>query len=313
MADGKWIRGLTPDLPLDEAARRVLLLRLEVVREFLPLARTQAERDPEYVHQLRVGTRRADAALRIFRCCLPGKLYRAARERLRVIRKAAGAARDWDVFRESLRERLDTAGKAERAGLDVLVGYALGQRDAAQAALAALEQDVNEPFADFVTATVDAVHNAERGHTDLIDLARTLMPALLGRLDQAAAGDLGDYVRLHQVRIAGKRLRYAMEVFVVCFAPAFRESVYPQIEEMQETLGLANDSHVASERLARLAEGLGGCATTWARARAGVEALRHFHEERLQQQRQAFLTWWEAWKERTPHEILPGLVGASLS
>ncbi len=310
MPDGKWIRGLTPDMPLDEAARRVLLLRLEVVREFLPLARTQAERDPEYVHQLRVGTRRADAALRIFRSCLPGKVYRRGRERLRVIRRAAGAARDWDVFLDGLRQRLGEAAKGERAGLDVLAGYALGQRHAAQAALAALEQDADLPFEEFVTDTVDAVHAGERGQADLLDLARTRMPALLGRLDQAAAGDLGDYARLHQVRIAGKRLRYAMEVFVVCFAGAFRESVYPQVEEMQEMLGLANDSHVAGERLARLGESLRGCRATWTRARAGVEALCRFHGERLQQQRQAFLAWWQVWKERTPHEILPGLVGS---
>src|SRR3954452_5666961 len=98
MADGKWIRGLRPDLPLAEAAREVLTARLEVVRNYLPKAMRQADEDTEFVHQLRVGTRRSDAALRLFRTCLPGRAYRGAKGRLRAIRRAAGAARDWDVF-----------------------------------------------------------------------------------------------------------------------------------------------------------------------------------------------------------------------
>src|SRR5262245_58375048 len=90
MADGKWIRGLEPGMAQTEAARHVLAVRLEVVRGPLPRAVHQADKDPEHVHQLRVGTRRADAALRIFRSCLPGKVYREARARLRSIRRAAG-------------------------------------------------------------------------------------------------------------------------------------------------------------------------------------------------------------------------------
>ena len=49
-------------------------------------------------HQLRVATRRAGAALEIFRDCLPEKDYQTARKQLRRLRRAAGAARDWDVL-----------------------------------------------------------------------------------------------------------------------------------------------------------------------------------------------------------------------
>jgi hypothetical protein len=67
MADGKWIEGLGPQMPVADAARRVLSERFEVVCRNLPLAMHQPDRDPEHVHRLRVGTRRAGAALRIFR------------------------------------------------------------------------------------------------------------------------------------------------------------------------------------------------------------------------------------------------------
>src|SRR5437763_965344 len=98
MADGKWISGLTPDTPLGEAAREVLAVRLGVVAECLPPAVGGADGDPEHVHRLRVATRRAAAALRIFADCLPGKARKATRRRLRAVRRAAGEARDWDVF-----------------------------------------------------------------------------------------------------------------------------------------------------------------------------------------------------------------------
>src|SRR4051794_26879081 len=105
MADGKWIPGLLPKTPLDEAARRALAVRLEVVAHFLPLALAGPDTAIEHAHQLRVGTRRAVAALDIFAVCLPERLYRKARRRLRRIRRAAGAARDWDVFLAGLDAR----------------------------------------------------------------------------------------------------------------------------------------------------------------------------------------------------------------
>ena len=59
MADGKWIAGLTPGMPIADAAKAVLTARFAVVRHYLPLAAEKPQEDVEYVHQLRVGTRRA--------------------------------------------------------------------------------------------------------------------------------------------------------------------------------------------------------------------------------------------------------------
>src|SRR5262245_24754839 len=98
MAEGKWIPDLKATTPLDDAARRVLTVRLQVVGEYLPKALRESEKDVEHVHQLRVATRRAAAALRIVDCCLPVKVSKNARRRLREVRRAAGKARDWDVF-----------------------------------------------------------------------------------------------------------------------------------------------------------------------------------------------------------------------
>src|SRR5262249_55244587 len=102
MADGKWIDGLSPATPIADAAKAVLVARFGVVKHFLPLAAERPNEDVEYVHQLRVGTRRAAAALRVFEDALPRKLLKATKRTLRRIRRAAGDARDWDVFIQTL-------------------------------------------------------------------------------------------------------------------------------------------------------------------------------------------------------------------
>jgi CHAD domain-containing protein len=98
------------------------------------------------------------------------------------------------------------------------------------------------------------------------------------------------------VRILGKQLRYAMEIFESCFAPEFRHKYYPAVVEMQEILGLANDSHGTCQRLNALRTRLMRTQPKqWPHYREGIEVLLYFHERRLPQQRRKFERWWRAW------------------
>lgn len=299
MANGKWIEDLTASTPLADAARHVLTVRLDVVREGLPLALEQSDEDPEYVHQLRVGTRRARAALDIFADCLPTKTFKEAKKQLRGVRRAAGEARDWDVFLLSLADWKHRENPRHRPGLDFLTGYGSAQRDAAQAHLQEAAADFPFSFDRFLAETVAAVEKPPaHGPRVLADLARPRLTDLLAELDRAAAGDLEDYAQLHQVRIRGKRLRYAMEVFADCYAPAFREELYPAVEEVQEILGFANDSHVAGGRLEALRDRLKVRAPAdWKRFKPGVEGLLRYHRARLPRERKRFQAWWGRWQK----------------
>jgi CHAD domain-containing protein len=298
MTAGKWIEGLSGSAAPADAARRVLAVRLEMVREYLPLAAHEPEKDPEHVHQLRVGTRRARAALDIFAGCLPAKVYKAARKQLRDVRRAAGQARDWDVFLADLTRREHRPSRRHRAGLDVVVGYALARRSVAQAHL---EEVVGgDPFAfdRCLAETLAAVQPPDDPDLrTLSDLARPTLTRLLAELEEAAAGDLDDYAHLHQVRIAGKRLRYAMEVFASCFTRPFRDVLYPAVEEMQEILGAANDSHVATGHLETLRDRLHAILPQeWKRLRPGIDGLLRYHRERLPRERERFRAWWQRWR-----------------
>jgi CHAD domain-containing protein len=311
MAQGKWISDLKPETPLAEAARHVLFVRLQVVRDYLPRAALEADKDIEYVHQLRVGTRRADAALRIFADCLPKKCYRKARRRLKKLRRAAGAARDWDVFLVDLLTREQGADAKHCGGLDFLIGYAIGQRAAAHADLEAVYHEEGPTFETFLVHTIDSIQppGGQTSPAILVDLARPMLFDRLKELEQAAMGDLSDYTQLHQVRIAGKRLRYAMEVFADCFDPEFRDSLYSRIEQLQEILGRANDSHVAAQRLLALRKHLQAtCPTAWPRLQPGFEQLLRSHQRRLPQERRRFLKWWSQWHPTGSEAVMTSLL-----
>jgi CHAD domain-containing protein len=297
MAEGKWIEDVGPSTPVVEAARRVLEVRLGTVGERLPPALFEADQDPEHVHQLRVASRRAGAALRTFRDCFPRKQYKKVRNRLRKVRRAAGAARDADVFLETLAKRMQRPRPGQRPGLDFLLGYAWGERAAAQEQLLAANEKTAASWDDFQEDALAAIESPGHGLT-AGDLAVSVLPQLARELADAASQDLQAYEHLHRVRILGKRLRYALEIFSGCYDTAMREVHYAAVETMQDILGLANDSYVATQRLTIVARQLEATRPReWKRLRPGIEAMIQYHERRLPQQRRKFERWWHEWQQ----------------
>jgi CHAD domain-containing protein len=89
-----------------------------------------------------------------------------------------------------------------------------------------------------------------------------------------------------------------MEVFADCFEPAFKEELYPAVEQMQDILGNANDSHVACGRLAELRDRAKALLEDQARPLLpGIEVLLRYHAQRLPKERQQFAKWWARWQE----------------
>ncbi len=310
MADDKWISGLTGHMPAVEAARRVLMVRLGIVVDRLPWAVEHADEDVEHVHQLRVGTRRAGAAVRIFGACLPPKLYRKTRRTLRAVRRAAGAARDWDVFLEMLNQRHDKPDAKRLAGHDFLLGFGHGQRTFAQTILREATVGVGDRLREQLEQIGAALDRADHRRT-LADLAAPMLNTLVHEFETAARGDLRPYEALHRVRILGKQMRYAMELFESCLGPGFREDVYPAVAEMQEILGRANDSHVISTRLDDLRARLERTQPAeWSRYGAEFERLQRYHRRRLPEQRRLFAKWWQQWESSGRALALEKLVQA---
>jgi CHAD domain-containing protein len=296
--DGKWIAGLTPETPVADAARAVLAARFEVVRRFLPLAAEKPFDDPEHVHQLRVGTRRAGAALRVFADCLPRKALRAMKLQLRAIRRAAGDARDWDVFLLSLPGEKALSGAAGKPALDFLAGYAIGERSAAQVRLTQAAAESGPGFEAASTELPALVHEP-RGDdppANFGTLAAVRFGALLGAFDDAARANPTEPTELHRLRILGKRARYALEIFADCFPPAFKETVYPAIEQAQEILGEIQDATVGRDRLTALRARVEQVVPAEVpRLKKGLDGLIAAMRAKIPAGRKAFQAWRKEW------------------
>lgn len=289
MSDGKWIPDLTPEMPVADAARTVLAARFGVVRHYLPLAAEKPFEDVEYVHQLRVGTRRAGAALRVFADCLPKKPLRGTKKALRAIRRAAGGARDWDVFLEGL-----AAGG--KPALDFLRGFALGERTTAQDVLAEAYREHGTEFAERSTELTDETREPSEDAGTFADLAHAQLDDLLKTFDEAATANPTEPAALHQLRILGKRVRYAMELFAACFAPPLKDDLYPAVEDVQEILGGVQDAAVGVERLTTLRNRTKlVMPSEFKRVQAGLASLVKGQRAKIPAGKKAFAAWRTKW------------------
>jgi CHAD domain-containing protein len=246
----KWIDIESPSEHAPEVARRAIRARLAMVWEWLPLAANQSNDggDPESVHQLRVATRRAMAVLQMFQDMLPAKRFHWFRKRLKRIRKSAGEARDLDV----LAERLKTAASTDSSpACQALLERVQAARRNAQRPIveiyATLKQQGFARRAKRIAKKTRWRDPCSEAPTFLA-IAQKGMAPIASAFFAAGEADLDDTEALHQFRIVGKRLRYAMEVFAAAFAPAFRKEIYPVVEELQGMLGEINDHAAGRDR-----------------------------------------------------------------
>lgn len=233
----KWIEGIGPDGSAARAARVTLQRRLRAVRQLLQSAARRSEETPEYVHQLRVSTRRAMAAMQGYAELLPKRKAAKMEKRLRQIRKHAGDAREYDVLLQRLLEREDADRMAPLAERIVAL------RVAAQGPIVCVERKLRERhFGKKIKRLVHKIRAPhDRREMTFRDWARVGVSRNVEAFFTAADGDLNDIHALHAMRIEGKLLRYALEYSADAFGPELRSEIYPEIERLQSLLGRVND------------------------------------------------------------------------
>jgi CHAD domain-containing protein len=285
-------------MPIPDAAKAVLAARFEVVRHYLPLAVEKPYEDVEHVHQLRVGTRRAAAALRVFADALPRKHLKETRRTLRTIRRAAGDARDWDVFLVGLPTAKPLAAAAAKPTLDFLLGYAFGERAAAQTRLAEAASEAGPLFVDQSLDLPTRAHKPQgpSAPADFGALAGQYLGDHFGEFTAAAEANPTETPALHALRIQGKRLRYAIEIFADCFPPVLKQDVYPLVERLQEELGDVQDAVVGMERLTGIRDRVQAVMPAeLPRVRKGIDGLMAVLKAKVPAGKKAFVAWRKEW------------------
>ena len=242
----KWLDA-DGDQPINQAAGGAIQSKLTSVLDRLPLAAEAADETIEHVHQLRVATRRAQIALRLFADSLPRRRRRWWTRQLKRIRDAASRARDLDV----LILRLAPESDQDEAGpLHMIVQDLQRQREAAQAPLCeAHQRSKDKHYRRKLDNLIEQIGWRGEGDEPRFGcVARQTLEPLVDAFFVAGAADLTNPQQLHQMRIAGKKLRYAIELLASAFDGRLRDDLYPQFTQIQEDLGQIND-HVVAKNL----------------------------------------------------------------
>ncbi len=243
----KWGKGLSPGKATYKVAQSVLKTRLTTVWQWLPLAAEKSDKNVEYVHQLRIATRRAVEALRVFSNLIPEKTNQDMRMRLRKIRLAADEARDWDILaNQFLQGVADLDGGI---GKKVLEQIRVRRQGAQQSIMAIYQELQAEKFYEWIDKLLEDVCSQRHRKAKLKfkRQAQRYLKTVLKKFFKAADADLSNDEALHNFRIRTKKLRYTMEIVAIAFEPAFRKRLYPRMSLLQESMGMVNDHATAKE------------------------------------------------------------------
>ena len=208
--------------------------------------------DIEDLHKFRVATRRLRAAFRAFRPVFGREALQEAAAAARTVARATNAARDLDVFIEALEvaeftSRVPTL--MERVS-----------RDRAAAIRGTLDVLDGDGFDGLVRATEGLLagihpqsHDVERARASA--RVRDEAPRMVRRrvrrvLEYAGTLADGDDARLHDLRIAGKHLRYVSEFLADILADHVAD-VIDDMKALQDSLGEMNDCAVQRDYIER--------------------------------------------------------------
>jgi len=299
--------GHEPDASYTLFGAEALLKRLQALTQESGGVR-QAE-DIEYIHRMRVASRRLRAALDLFQDTLPHKKFANWERQVKRITRALGAARDTDVQIATLDECLGSLAEPRHRGGIERLRLRLQQRRAR------LQADVLEALDGWeASATADDMSQS---------LRQTLVQARLNQVKAASPyvfeqAHLNISLRLeeflsyescvrkpeqvaelHAMRIAAKRLRYTLEIFASLYEDELKQPL-KIVREAQEMLGDIHDCDVwgqylpqfIEEERARTLEYFGN-ARAFGRLATGLRHLQQDRQQRRDRRHGEFVRFWE--------------------
>lgn len=241
--------------PVDDSYR---LLAAQYIRKQIRQLAGQIEGirqadDIEYVHRARVASRRLRSALTVFPDCFSEKKVKTWRKAIRELTRGLGDARDKDVQIAFVRDTLDhLQDKAWLPGILGLLVYLVRQRDSMQpAVLRALDRLQKGRVLDKMMTKTKQMSKGleERGVTVaseqvLAHAEQQILAGVDGLLAlESSLADPQDIGQHHALRIAAKRLRYAVEVCRPAYSGRIDE-VLDAIKQVQTLLGAIHDCDV---------------------------------------------------------------------
>ena len=247
-----------PDPALTLLAARSMLSRLDAMAACVDGVRTAD--DVEDVHRMRVASRRLRAALDRFHSEFPAASLRSWTKVVRRITRGLGEARDLDVQILFLREHLTGIGDpAAVPGVMALLTHLERRREKRQRRVVrAMDTLQSSDLFDGCGGALRRIvgeaggrDDADRStavHARAYDSIRTAVSRVLSY--ESIVGQPECVEELHELRIAAKHLRYAMELFAPVYDGALGLSIR-RVKRIQTLLGDLHDCDVWLELLPR--------------------------------------------------------------
>lgn len=204
----------------------------------------------EAIHQLRVASRKADVALRVFRDWIPNRIRSDQAATLKKVRVAAGAVRDLDLL--EMRWRPESGAAASQVSTE-----------AADWLHTKIQQQRSEAFDRLMHwSRKSRCRQRQKQTRRLLDrlpsrsahrfesLTAHAIAKLVAAFCEAAPDTANSLAESHQTRIRARRLRYGIELLQKII-PDDTTQLISQLESVQEVLGQINDD-ATTNRFVRL-------------------------------------------------------------
>lgn len=238
------------------------------------IAGVKEAQDIEYIHRMRVASRRLRAALPLFLACFPDRQYRKWMQEITKITRALGDARDADVQIAFLKKTLKKIQKDPVLQIKSTQANQPSMEPAIQFLLPALEEKRNA----FQKRVLSAIAGLEKSKvTDEMQLVFTTMKRelraprkkpTLSTIPPVAAFRIGKRLSTllsyeswvlqpeavaehHATRIAAKKLRYTMEIYRSLYRNNL-EKPLARVKKIQEILGDIHDCDVWIDQITTL-------------------------------------------------------------
>ncbi|HEY6806386.1 MAG TPA: CHAD domain-containing protein [Pyrinomonadaceae bacterium] len=299
MAKAHQIEGIDCQGPAGAGIQLVLLERFD---ELLEYRREALNFDnSEGVHSMRVASRRLRSALRDFSPYIKKRGLAPTLKKIKTVADALGEVRDQDVALEALQELAPKTSPSVAKVIEHTIEQRKEERDKARKDLKEIvsKNELDQLKVEFravVVSTTNAGPGERSANQSYIKVAGDIIQDRLTDFEKLSDSLFKpfDVKELHELRIASKRLRYAIELFDQCWAHSTL-AIAKRISRLQTSLGNIHDCDVWIESFGKtLIDSKKQPEPAEMEAIAWL--LSHFMKIRIGYFREAFAQWtdWEA-------------------
>lgn len=255
MAKAKQAPSVDSTADLYEWAADVLRLRFDEVMSYDGAVRVPW--NVNAVHDMRVALRRLRGALRDFVQVINEKPLRRVKSDLKRISDTLGVVRDLDVAIIALQELAKIAKSDEiKLGIVELIDEHRILRERAHARLQKALESINlEALRQRFSLRIEESLRQQElfGPGNLIEAGRTIIESRLSEFQNLGPAIYDPFagVRMHELRLAAKRLRYSIDLFAVCWGDDIQHFAN-ELSVLQTHLGDVHDCDVWIETFTKL-------------------------------------------------------------